>query len=352
LEKYLKWADVLILVFSIIDSQTFVVIQEYLESICDLMKKNINNINNINNNNNNNNNNNSFDESSTTDTNKMPTKLILLGNKLDLERYRQVPKPDVDALIEKYSYGSGNNINMINNKLFNSDPTNHALITEGGGGGICLLGCLNVTYMETTSCEEYELVQNLFHKIIRDVRRERETHHLVNPLQICEEIYYSNNNSNQNANTNTNNNNNNNNNNSSNSLSNSKLKSKSSSSYNSSSTIKRSKSPKHNSFNMIQDLSQQNLSGSHNQLAMTHASNGNSLSASNFQALAANAPAAAAAASAAAASLTTSSSSNGVVLGSVSGGSGTSGASGANPKEINKKNSSKFPFFTKILNKS
>jgi hypothetical protein len=284
LEKYLKWADVLILVFSIIDCQTFTVIQDYMESICDLIKKN------------------TVEE---TSADRVPTKLILLGNKLDLDRYRQVPRQDIDSLIDKYGNWCSSN---VTNKLV-SNETNHALITDN-----CLVS-LNLTYMETTSCEEYELVQNLFHKIIRDVRRERETHHLVNPLQICEDNY-----SNSSA---------------SNSL-NSKLKSKSSSSYNSSSTLKRSKSPKHNSFNIIQDANNQNLSGSHSQLTLgSHASNGNSLSANNFQTLSST-PAVSSAAAGSSTAATSASSSNG----------------GGTSKEINKKNSSKFPFFTKILNKS
>jgi hypothetical protein len=46
---------------------------------------------------------------------------------------------------------------------------------------------LNVIHLESTSCEEYELVQSLFQRIIRDVRHQRETFHHSNPLHIIEE---------------------------------------------------------------------------------------------------------------------------------------------------------------------
>jgi hypothetical protein len=42
-------------------------------------------------------------------------------------------------------------------------------------------------HLESTSCEEYELIQALFHKIIRDVRHDREIYQLSNSLQICED---------------------------------------------------------------------------------------------------------------------------------------------------------------------
>lgn len=35
--------------------------------------------------------------------------------------------------------------------------------------------CLNLTYCESTSCEEYDLVQNLFHNLIREWKREKES---------------------------------------------------------------------------------------------------------------------------------------------------------------------------------
>lgn len=46
---------------------------------------------------------------------------------------------------------------------------------------------LNLVHLESTSCEDYELVQSLFHKIIKDVRQQREAFHIMNPLQIIEE---------------------------------------------------------------------------------------------------------------------------------------------------------------------
>lgn len=48
--------------------------------------------------------------------------------------------------------------------------------------------CLNIIHVESTSCEEYEFVQNLFHRIIRDVRHQRESFQLSQPLHIIEEV--------------------------------------------------------------------------------------------------------------------------------------------------------------------
>lgn len=46
---------------------------------------------------------------------------------------------------------------------------------------------LNVIHLESTSCEEYELVQSLFQRTIRDVRQQREIFQHSNPLHIIEE---------------------------------------------------------------------------------------------------------------------------------------------------------------------
>ena len=78
-------------------------------------------------------------------------------------------KQEVEALIEKYTNNNTNKSTDINSSL-NSDSI-----------------YLNMTYAEATSCEEYELVQNLFHKIIREIRRERENFLITSPLQISEE---------------------------------------------------------------------------------------------------------------------------------------------------------------------
>ena len=71
-------------------------------------------------------------------------------------------------MIEKY----------VNNTKSNPDISTSTISDSTG---------FSLTHLESTSCEEYELVQSLFHKVIREVRREREAHQISNPLQISEE---------------------------------------------------------------------------------------------------------------------------------------------------------------------
>lgn len=66
LEKYFKWSDMLILVYSITNKQSFLKIKDYLENIYELAKKS--------------------DESNE----KKFLKIILLGNKIDMERHRYI----------------------------------------------------------------------------------------------------------------------------------------------------------------------------------------------------------------------------------------------------------------------
>lgn len=66
MERYLKWSDALILVYNITNNQSFLIIQEYLEQICEIIKK----------------------MSDDPVTEKPNAKIILLGNKIDMERYR------------------------------------------------------------------------------------------------------------------------------------------------------------------------------------------------------------------------------------------------------------------------
>lgn len=147
LEKYLKWSDALVLVYSITSSQSFFVIQEYLENVHEILKR--------------------ITDDPNEKNDKPQIKIILLGNKIDLERYRQVNKQDVEIIIEKYlNYTKSNDLTSS----LNSETIN-----------------LNIVHMESTSCDEYELVQNLFHKIVRDVRRDRDTYFISNPLVINEE---------------------------------------------------------------------------------------------------------------------------------------------------------------------
>lgn len=80
LDKFIKWSDYLILFYSIDNYDSFLLAQDYLESVNDLIKNNIDEYN-----------------------GHIPVKVLLLGNKIDLERFRQVNKVDVESLVEKYS---------------------------------------------------------------------------------------------------------------------------------------------------------------------------------------------------------------------------------------------------------
>lgn len=156
MEKYLKWSDALVLVYSIISKESFQVIQEYLEQIGDILKR--------------------YEESGE----KKFIKIVLLGNKIDLERYRQVSKAEVESLLRKYSLSTTtliqSNESKTNHKLFDSTNT---LTSENINSpklvdtGIAAYN-LNLTYVETTSCEEYEIVQDFVNKLLRDVKRERD----------------------------------------------------------------------------------------------------------------------------------------------------------------------------------
>lgn len=150
LEKYYKWSDALVLVYSVTCCESFLVIQEYLDQISEMIKR--------------------LSEDPNEKNDKPPTKIILLGNKIDIERHRQVNKQDVENLLEKFSNGS---------KAATADISSSS-ITENQVN-------LNLIHLESTSCEDYELVQTLFHKIIKDVRQQREAFHITNPLQIIEE---------------------------------------------------------------------------------------------------------------------------------------------------------------------
>jgi GTPase SAR1 family protein len=68
LEKYLKWSDALVLVYSITCNQSFSLIQDYLEQLFELSKK--------------------MADDSTEKNEKASVKIFLLGNKVDLERHR------------------------------------------------------------------------------------------------------------------------------------------------------------------------------------------------------------------------------------------------------------------------
>jgi hypothetical protein len=147
LEKYFKWSEALVLVYSIIDIESFHTIIQYLDQIAELKRKY------------------SINDKSTS------TEIILIGNKTDMERYRQVSKKDIENIIDKYD-------NDENDQSSN----------------------FHITHIETTCCEEFCLVQSLFHKIIRTVRKAKDASLHSNSTDISQ--HDNNNDNNNNTNTN------------------------------------------------------------------------------------------------------------------------------------------------------
>nr|CAG4644320.1 EOG090X0DZ9 [Lepidurus arcticus] len=105
-ERYLKWADGFLVVFSVTDRSGFQTAQRYLEGISQHLRL--------------------------TTTYDAP--LILVGNKADLERYRQVSTEEGKALANLYE----------------------------------------ATFFETTAAEEYTPVERVFREAIREIIREQE----------------------------------------------------------------------------------------------------------------------------------------------------------------------------------
>lgn len=158
LEKYLKWSDALILVYSVTCYESFTAVQQYLEQIHEITKK-----------------------LAAESGEKPNTKIILLGNKIDIERHRQVNKQEVESLVERF-LNPGNNPSQLSLSQAVTD-TKYTPQTNTD-----LSISLNLIHLESTSCEEFELVQNLFHRIIRDIRQQREPLQQNNPLHIIEEV--------------------------------------------------------------------------------------------------------------------------------------------------------------------
>ncbi|XP_051896526.1 ras-like protein family member 12 [Pristis pectinata] len=117
-ERYLNWANAFIVVYSIDNRKSFEGCLDYLDIISSHAKG-------------------------------LPHDypIILLGNKLDMERYRQVSKSDGLSLASKY----------------------------------------NCSFYEVSACLDFEPVQHVFHELVREVRREMERHLPVRPLFISEE---------------------------------------------------------------------------------------------------------------------------------------------------------------------
>ncbi|KAL4613260.1 ras-like protein family member 12 [Arapaima gigas] len=117
-ERYLNWANAFLVVYSIDNRHSFEGSQQYLEIV------------------------------STHNKGLQPeAPIILLGNKLDMERYRQVSKSDAGAVASRY-------------------------------------GCL---FFEVSACLDYLSVQSAFHEAVRETRRESERGLASRALFITEE---------------------------------------------------------------------------------------------------------------------------------------------------------------------
>ncbi|XP_026122653.1 ras-like protein family member 12 isoform X4 [Carassius auratus] len=115
-ERYLGWANAFIIVYSIDNRTSFEACQQYLEAVT-LYSKGL----------------------------QPEGPVILLGNKVDMERYRQVSKADGAALALRF-------------------------------------GCL---FFEVSACLDFLSVQQIFHEAVREVRRE--TERSIRPLFISED---------------------------------------------------------------------------------------------------------------------------------------------------------------------
>ncbi|XP_078539210.1 ras-like protein family member 12 isoform X1 [Lissotriton helveticus] len=117
-ERYLYWAHAFMVIYSIDNKRSFEGCQLYLDVLSRHMKES-----------------------------RHDYPVLLLGNKLDIERYRQVSKTEGSSLATSY-------------------------------------GCL---FHEVSACQDFEAVQMVFHEAVRQVRREAERHLPVRPLYITEE---------------------------------------------------------------------------------------------------------------------------------------------------------------------
>ncbi|XP_033844671.1 ras-like protein family member 12 [Periophthalmus magnuspinnatus] len=109
-ERYLTWASAFIVVYSIDNQDSFKVCHKYLDTLSVHNK-----------------------------TFKSHIPIVLLGNKLDMERYRQVSKSDGEELASRF-------------------------------------GCL---FHEISACMDFQDVQQIFHDVVRRTRREGECGRVV-----------------------------------------------------------------------------------------------------------------------------------------------------------------------------
>lgn len=116
-ERYLKWADGYLVIYSITQRSSFETAQRYLDGISQHLRL--------------------------TTTYDAP--LILIGNKVDLERYRTVSKAEGSSLAHFY----------------------------------------NAAFFETSAAEEFNSVERVFHEAIREVIREQERYMPIRSLYIA-----------------------------------------------------------------------------------------------------------------------------------------------------------------------
>ncbi|CAF1238668.1 unnamed protein product [Rotaria sordida] len=116
LPYYLKWADAVLITYSITQQDSFEMALAYLDAI------------------------HTYSKSLTVSSNELV--IILLGNKLDLERTRVIPKSEGESVAAKFS----------------------------------------CAFCETTAADDYEYIQQLFHRTVREVRKERERTMISNTI--------------------------------------------------------------------------------------------------------------------------------------------------------------------------
>lgn len=115
--RYLRWADGFLIVYSITHRQSFDTARDYLDSISIYLKG---------------------------QGRECP--LALVGNKIDLERYRQVNKTEGAALASEY----------------------------------------DAVFYETTAAEEFELVERVFHRVIQEAYQDKYGH-IPQPVFIADD---------------------------------------------------------------------------------------------------------------------------------------------------------------------
>ncbi|NXF60420.1 RASLC protein, partial [Ciccaba nigrolineata] len=117
-ERYLRWASAFLVVYSIDERKSFEGSQSYLEVLA-LHARGC----------------------------QRRCPVLLLGNKLDMEQYRQVPAAEGMSLASRF-------------------------------------GCL---FYEVSACQDFAGVQHIFHEAVREVRRQAERNTPARPLFITEE---------------------------------------------------------------------------------------------------------------------------------------------------------------------